>query len=218
MKDLAVAAETGGVRGAGLYDEDPWSWSQQQVAAMRRRDYEAIDWDNVIEEIGDVAGRDEREWASLCENVVSHLLKIQRDPESPNVRHWRGEVWTWRRQMRRVLEDSFSMRHKLPELLAKAWRRGRGAAVDKLVEGSGAVGRGAEKRIRRGLDLRIPRERPYHVEDIAGCDPFDKGAEPRPDVWPAPVARVLNEALGTDYPVRERGPEQERGRGGGHSR
>ncbi len=41
---------------------------------MRRRDYCAIDWDNVIEEIGDVGRRGEKEWASLCKNVISHLL------------------------------------------------------------------------------------------------------------------------------------------------
>ena len=89
MKDQAAVALDGG-RSSGLYDADPWSWSREQVAAMQRRDYCAIDWDNVIEEIGDVGRRDEKEWASLCKNVISHLLKIQHDSESPHVRHWRG--------------------------------------------------------------------------------------------------------------------------------
>ena len=225
MKELA-AGPAAGESGAGLYDADPWSWSRQQVEAMERGDYGAVDWDNVIEEIADVGNRHADGWTSRCENVVSHLLKIQHDPDSPDLRHWRGEVWRWREQMHGALDDSPGMKDKLFELLAKAWKRGRRGAVNRLVEsaGTGAAGAarglraGVEKRVRRGLELRLPRERPFHVEDITSYDPFDKNAEPDPNVWPAPVARVLNERLGTDYPVRERGPEQERGRGAGLSR
>ncbi|MDE0108168.1 MAG: DUF29 domain-containing protein [Bryobacterales bacterium] len=213
MKELAAEA-VAEARPRDLYFEDPWSWSREQVAAMQRRDYSAIDWDNVIEEIGDVGRRDEKEWASPCENVVSHLLKIQHDSQSPHVRHWRGEVWEWRRQMHAVLVDSPGVKGKLFELLDKAWRRGRGAALDKLVEGTAGGSGSAEKGVRRALELRLPVERPHHVEDIASYDPFDKDAEPSPDVWPAAVARVLNDTLGTDYPVRERGLE----RGTGFSR
>ena len=216
MKELATEAVAGG-RPRDIYFEDVWSWSREQAAALRRRDYGAIDWDNVIEEIEDVGDRHADGWTSKCENVVSRLLKIQYDPESPHVRHWRGEVWGWRRQMHGALGDSPGMKGKLFALLDKAWRRGRAAAVDKLVENAEAGGGGDEKRIRRGLELQLPRERPYHVEDITSYDPFDKDAEPDPDVWPTPVARVLNARLGTNYPVRERGPDRGMERGAGLS-
>lgn len=217
MKDLAVEAE-GRARGRGLYDEDFWGWTRQQAGALRRRDYGAIDWDNVIEEIETLGRREKRFWTSQCENVVSHLLKIQHDPESPDVRHWRDEIEDWRDQMHEALGENPSMRSELAELLAKAWKRGRRAAVKKLVEHARPESWSAEKRVRRGLELRLPSERPYHVEDVAGCDPYDKNAEPDPDVWPAQVARVLNARLGADYPVRERGPERGSRRGGGFSR
>ncbi|MYB52747.1 MAG: DUF29 domain-containing protein, partial [Acidobacteriia bacterium] len=68
-RELAAGA-VGKTRARELYDEDPWSWSRQQVAAMRRRDFGAVDWENVIEEIGDVAGRDEDAWVSYCKNVI----------------------------------------------------------------------------------------------------------------------------------------------------
>ena len=63
----------------------------------------------------------------------------------------------------------------------------------------------------RAWGQSLPQECPYALEDIAGYDPFDKNAEPRGDVWPAPVALVLNEVLGTSYPVLS--PASERGQG-----
>ena len=75
----------------------------------------------------------------------------------------------------------------------------------------GAGGRLSPARVRHWLRM-LPAESAYSLEDVAGCDPLDKGAEPGHDVWPASVAHKLNERLGTDYPVRFRVPERESGR------
>ena len=206
----AGAAGAAGVR--SLYDEDPWSWAQEQVAAMRRRDLGAVDWDNVIEEIGDVAGRDERTWVSHCRNVISHLLKIHNSPNSPDLNHWRDEIEDWRQEMHEVLDDSPGMRSKLAELLPKAWRRGRAVAVRKLARHGSPDNVAHQRRLQRAWESRLPAERPYHLEDITSYDPFDRDAKPDPDVWPAPVAQILNDALGTIYPVRHRAPERDVGR------
>lgn len=62
------------------------------------------------------------------------------------------------------------------------------------------------------LGLRLPLEHPYSLVEITGYDPHDKRAAPDPDVWPAAVARKLNENLGTDYSARFGSPEPEHGR------
>lgn len=200
MRELAAGAASE-TRARELYDTDPWSWAQQQVAAMRRGDFGAIDWENVIEEIGDVAGRDEDAWISYCKNVISHLLKIHHSPKSPDLNHWRKEIGDWRAEMQGKLDRNPGMKGKLSELLDGAWRRGREIAVRKLAEHGSPENPAHERRLRRAWGSRLPAECPYALEDITGYDPFDKDAAPDPDVWPAPVARVLNDALGTDYPV-----------------
>ena len=217
MKELAAGA-VAGARPRDLYSEDAWSWSREQAAALRRRDYGAIDWDNVIEEIEDVGKRYYDRWVSNCENAVEHLLKIEHYRSPDDVNHWRREVLGYRNKMFRALRGGRGMKGQLGEMLAEAWKGGRQEAVGDMAEYD-APG-DSKAQYRRGLawGSRLPAERPYHLEDIAGYDPFDKKAEPDPRVWPAPVARVLNDVLGTDYPVRERGPEQERGRGAGYSR
>lgn len=112
------------------------------------------------------------------------------------------------------LYGSPGMKGSLSELLDRAWRLGRADAVQELAEHAKPDDWASEKKILRELRERLPAERYYSLVEIVGYDPFDKGSEPEPDVWPASVARRLNEKLGRGYPVRRRAPERE----SGHSR
>ena len=211
MKELAAEAASG-QRERGLYDRDFWAWTQEQARALRGRDLGAIDWDNVIEEVESL-GREQRSaWKSYCANVISHLLKIEHSPGSQAIKHWQEEVIDWRDEMHGKLVDNPSLAGELAEMLDVAWGRGRRVAGRKLAEHAKPADWAAEKRILRDLQRRLPQDCPYALVDIAGYDPFDKAAEPDEGVWPAAVARRLNEALGADYPVRFRGPEREGGR------
>jgi hypothetical protein len=40
-----------------LYDQDSYSWALAQARALRERRLEELDWDNLAEEVGDLAGR-----------------------------------------------------------------------------------------------------------------------------------------------------------------
>ena len=199
-------------RAQRLYWEDVWSWSREQADALRHRDIGAIDWENVIEEIEDVSNRHSDAWTSRCTNVISHLLDIEHSGQTQDLRHRREEVEGWRDQMFRKLRDHAGMKGKLSEMLAKAWRDGRKDAVGELVKHGDPVDWASEKAPRRSWRVRLPVDCPYVVEEIAGDDPHERDAEPRDDVWPAPVARRLNEGLGADYLVRFRAPERQSGR------
>ena len=197
-----AAAAVGGTRTRSLYCDDLWTWSRRQAAALRRGDWGALDLENVIEEIEDVGNRHSDAWTSYCKNVISHLLKIESSGSAENFRHWKEEIEAWRDSMFDLLADSPGMKHELSGLLAKAWKRGRRDAVRELVKHGGAVEAAVEKRLRRSWELELSQECPYTLVEIAGYEPREKHAVPQPDVWPAPVARALNERLGTNYPVR----------------
>ena len=210
MKELSAEA-IAGVRPRDLYLEDAWSWSREQAAALRHRDFQAIDWDNVIEEIENVGNRYYDRWVSHCGKAIAHLLTIEHYPSLDDLNHWRREVLGYRQKMYRTLRRHRRMKGGLGAMLAEAWADGRRDAVDALAEYDAPDDAVAHSQQGRAWESRLPAERPYHLEDITGYDPFDKRAEPDSEVWPALVARVLNEALGTSYPVRARGPEQEAG-------
>lgn len=68
-RELASAA-AGGRRERPLYDEDFWSWTQEQAGALLRRDLDAIDWENLIEEIETLGRSEQHASTSYCANVV----------------------------------------------------------------------------------------------------------------------------------------------------
>ncbi len=207
MRELA--AEAAGVPWERrLYDRDFWAWTQEQSGALRRRDFGAIDWDNVIEEVESLGREQKNAWKSCCANVMSHLLKIEHSPAKASIGHWVQEVLDWRWEMHSRLSDNPSLKGDLTGMLEVAWGRGRAKGVEKLAEHAKPAYWAAQKRVVRDLRRRLPQDCPYALEDIAGYDPFDKDAEPDAGVWPAAVARRLNEELGFDYPVRFRGPER----------
>ena len=197
-----AAATVSRTRARSLYFDDVWTWSRRQAAALRRRNWSALDLENVIEEIEDVGNRHSDAWTSYCTNVIAHLLQIESSGSPEDFRHWKEEIEAWRDSMFDLLADSPGMKHELSGLLDKAWKRGRRDAVRELVKHGGAVEAAVEKRLRRSWELQLPQECPYTLVEIAGYEPREKQAVPQLDVWPVAVARVLNERLGTNYPVR----------------
>ena len=197
-----VAVAVGETRARSLYFEDVWTWSRRQATALRRGDWGALDLEKVIEEIEDVGNRHSEAWTSYCTNVISHLLKIESSGSGEDFRHWKDEIEAWRDSMFDLLADNPGMKPELSGLLAKAWKRGRRDAVRELVKHGGAVEASVEKRLRRSWNLQLPQECPYTLAEIAGYEPREKHSVPLPDVWPAPVARVLNDWLNTSYTVR----------------
>ncbi len=188
-----------------LYWTDPYSWALRQAGLLRQRDFERVDWENVIEEIEDLAKKDRSSWTSLCARAVEHLLKMQHQgPRCPDsLSPWSKEVRNFRRQMADVLDDSPGLKGVLGEMFAKAWKRGRTAAVSDLVDYEEVAGAAAKAAERCWLGA-IPEEPAFGLEDVAGMDPRRPGTPDR-DRWPPAVERVLR-----DWPPERR--QSDRGR------
>ena len=80
-----------------LYDADILLWSEQQADLLRRlargeRVNDAVDWENVIEEVGDVGRSEFNSVASLLEFGLTHLLLAHASPRPEPVGHWEGEA------------------------------------------------------------------------------------------------------------------------------
>ena len=211
------AAETAAERARRLYEQDGYTWAMEQARALRRRDLEAVDWDNLIEEV-ETLGRSERHsWESLCARAVEHLLAIEhwrrRSPES--VTHWVQEVEAFRDGMAKRIRGSPGLQGSYAEMFAEAWRDGRRLAVRRMVRyemerASSRAGRAALKAYRQKWNERLPAECPYRLEDVTAFD-ARRDREPRDDVWPPSVARALDapddrkpDLVGLAHQARER--------------
>jgi hypothetical protein len=117
-----------------LYDADIVAWSEEQVAALRRLAAELrpnsreVDFENIIEEIGDVGRSGIRSVESLLVKVLVHVLAGAFAPQALAGGHWRGEVRVFLADVRRRYTPAMRARLDLDAL----WATALAAAGDKL--------------------------------------------------------------------------------------
>lgn len=121
--------------GNNLYDTDILLWSEHQAALLRalaaRRDLpNALDLENVAEEI-EAVGRSELNAAeSNLLQLLVHILKAAADPESPAWGHWKSETLGYHRKLRRHLTPSMRRRIDVDD----TWRDALRIADSRLEE------------------------------------------------------------------------------------
>ena len=106
---------------ASLYEADPAAWSEQQIEALRRLAREkpelafeyALDFGNLIEEMEALGRSESRAVRSRLEELLLHLAKWAYQParRSPS---WRQSIRSQRRGIARLLEDSPSLKPRVP--------------------------------------------------------------------------------------------------------
>ncbi len=141
-----------------LYDADILLWSEQQADLLRRfargeRVNDAVDWENVIEEVGDVGRSEFNSVASLIEVGLTPLLLAHASPRPGPVGHWRPEARTALAGAARRYAPSMGPRLDLDELWALA-----AAARDKLAAEGGPA-------------APLPERCPFAVEDLVQRPP-----------------------------------------------
>jgi Domain of unknown function DUF29 len=122
----ASVTETRRVR----YEEDLYAWTQEQAALLRARQYDGLDWEHLAEEIASVGGSDRRKLESRLCIILLHLLKWQAQPGLRGA-SWRKTLRTQRREIRRLLQQSPSLRRHVPALIREAYRDAIKDAVDE---------------------------------------------------------------------------------------
>ncbi len=95
-----------------LYDRDYVAWTAEQARALRARrgGENALDYDNLAEEIEDLGKSETRACESQVENILEHLLKIEFVGPVETVPHWRGEVRGFRRELSKRLTATIENR------------------------------------------------------------------------------------------------------------
>lgn len=115
-----------------LYESDYQLWLLETRQKLLTRDFNALDLDNLIEEITDLARWDKRKLKSLLILLIEHLLKLKYwDAEQErNQGHWRREIREFRRQIRDLLNESPSLNGYARDLYHQCHKDGRDNAAD----------------------------------------------------------------------------------------
>lgn len=96
-----------------LYEQDFVLWTEKTAEQLRQKNFAAVDWENVIEEIESM-GRSERQVVeSLLTQLIKHLLKLTywESERERNARHWLGEIANFRVQLRRKIKTTTLKNH-----------------------------------------------------------------------------------------------------------
>jgi hypothetical protein len=140
---------------ATLYDDDIVTWAEQQAAALRELAAKpelsnAVDWENLIEEV-ETLGRSE--WggvASQIRNALVHILKGFCDPGSLSRGAWSIETGGFLDQARSDYRPSMREKIDLDDLWRKAFR---GASRELLT-------------YKRRIPPGIPEGCPFTLDEI----------------------------------------------------
>jgi hypothetical protein len=110
------------------YESDLYEWTREQADALRRRASNALDWDNLAEEIESLGNSNVDQMESRLENLILHLLKWKYQPEL-QCGSWRGSIFEARRRIARVIKKNPSLRSYPSEYLPEAYPVARERAL-----------------------------------------------------------------------------------------
>ena len=118
---------------SNLYDSDYQLWLESTINQLRRGDFQAVDWQNLLEELADLGKSERRALESLLTRLLEHLLKLTywQSPRDYNPAAWKKEIRNFRLQIADLLEDSPSLKSYLREILAKCYLDARNLMIDE---------------------------------------------------------------------------------------
>ncbi len=147
-----------------LYEEDFYAWTQQQADLLRRLPPagNALDLENIAEEIESLGRSDLRAARSLCQHIIEHFLKLEYSGLEEPADHWRDEIVEWRLQLEQILTRSIEAKLDMASLYRTALRLVRRLERDVP-----------------GLTRRLPQVCPYTLEQIVSGGEEDWFPPPR---------------------------------------
>jgi len=117
-------------RGRTRYEDDLYTWVQEQVALLRARRFDEVDVELVAEELEDVSKREYSRLYSCLRVLIMHMLKWDQQPEH-RTPSWIFSIREQRRRFGRLLKGSPGLKSRLDEALAEAYPDARDWAANE---------------------------------------------------------------------------------------
>lgn len=142
-----------GIPARTRYEDDLYSWVQEQVELLRAGRLGEVDAINIAEELADVGNEQFDKLESAFAVVTQHLLKWDHQPERRS-RSWAATVREQRRRIDRVIRKNPGLKPHIAEALREGYADGRDRAI-------------AETEM---ADETFPVACPYSFEEIMSRD------------------------------------------------
>ncbi|MEG3438365.1 DUF29 domain-containing protein [Pannus brasiliensis CCIBt3594] len=115
-----------------LYARDYCLWLETTIEKLRQKQFDVVDWENVIEELESVGRSDRRAVKNLLTRLFEHLLKLGywKSEREYNANKWKGEIRNFRQQIKDELKASPSLKNYLIEVFPECYRNARDILAD----------------------------------------------------------------------------------------
>ena len=136
---------------AADYWGDFYTWLMEQAAHLRAGRWEALDGENLAEEIESLGREQFNKLESALRVLMMHMLKWDHQPNLRS-RSWVLSIEAQRLDLDSVLSDNPGLKPRIAEAIARAYRRARIEAANET-----------------GLEMaEFPENCPYSWNDIIG--------------------------------------------------
>ncbi len=109
---------------AAEYERDFYSWLMEQARHLRDGRFEALDCDNLAEEIESLGREQFNKLVSALRVLMAHILKWDHQPALRS-RSWILSIQEQRIEITDVLDDNPGLKPRLTDAIARAYRRAR---------------------------------------------------------------------------------------------
>ncbi|MEJ0077819.1 MAG: DUF29 domain-containing protein [Alphaproteobacteria bacterium] len=106
------------------YDRDFYAWSLEQARLLREGRWNAVDRENVAEEIESLGAEQFSKLESAVRVLMLHMLKWDHQPRKRS-RSWALSIKAQRVELDDVLSDNSGLKPRIAEAIGRAHRRAR---------------------------------------------------------------------------------------------
>ncbi|ELR99402.1 DUF29 domain-containing protein [Gloeocapsa sp. PCC 73106] len=147
-----------------LYDRDLQLWIEQTIDQLKKREFESLDIEHLIEELVDLGNSEKNRLKSNLKILLAHLLKLRVQFNAPDTMKgsWYSSVLEHRQRVLDNLADTPSLKGFLREAVEKAYGDGRKLAIKE--------GKLAKFGVRTQEESEYPLICPFSIEQILDED------------------------------------------------
>lgn len=116
-----------------LYNKDFYQWVQTTIHNIHNRDLNALDWENLLEELEDLGNEQKHQLESRLLVLFEHLLKLTywHQERNYNSRGWQGTIIEQRKQIKKLLKRNPSLKPFFLEIFAENYQDARDITIVK---------------------------------------------------------------------------------------
>jgi hypothetical protein len=105
-----------------LYSKDFYQWIMENVELLKNKDFDLVDWENVIEELESMGRSELNSAISFMTIILEHLYKYEHFRDNDTMGNgWIKSILNSRYRLVKIFDKNPSLKKKAEESISEAW-------------------------------------------------------------------------------------------------